>query len=86
MVASVGNGVTAEQYRGAPAWAMGWQPDTTEGRQRGSWDDSRTVQRGASVGNGMAARQYGQTAGKRGTSGYEPAGKSTPIATGLKAA
>lgn len=59
------------QYRGAPAWAMG---------------DCRTLQRGASVGHGMAAGHYGWTAGKRGTSGYEPAGKNTPIATGLKAA
>ena len=40
----------------------------------------------ASVGNGITAGLYGRTAGKRGTSGYEPAGKNTPIATGLKAA
>ena len=39
-----------------------------------------------SVGHGMTARKYGRTAGKRGASGYEPAGKSNPIATGLKAA
>ena len=69
-----------------PAWAMVWQPDTTEGRQRGQWGDCRTLQRGASVGHGMAAGKYGRTAGKRGTSGYEPAGNSNPIATGLKAA
>ena len=54
-----------------PAWAM---------------DDCRTLQRGSSVGHGMTAGKYGRTAGKRGTSGYEPAGKNTPIATGLKAA
>lgn len=40
----------------------------------------------ASVGNGMTAGKYRRTAGKRGASGYEPAGKSNPIATGLKAA
>ena len=39
-----------------------------------------------SVGHGMTAGQYCRTGGKRGTSGYEPAGKNTPIATGLKAA
>ena len=86
MVASVGHGVTAGHYRGSPAWAMLWQPDTTERRQRGQWDDCRTLQRGASMGHGMTAGKYGRTAGKRGTSGYEPAGKNTPIATGLKAA
>ena len=46
----------------------------------------RTLQRGASVGNGVTAGKYGRKAGKRGASGYEPAGKNTPIATGLKAA
>ena len=40
----------------------------------------------ARVGHGVTAGKYGWTAGKRGTSGYEPAGKSTAIATGLKAA
>ena len=69
-----------------PAWAMVWQLDTTEGRQRGQWGDSQKLQRGASVGHGVTAGKYCRTAGKRGTSGYEPAGKSTPIATGLKAA
>lgn len=54
-----------------PAWAMVWQLDTTEGRQHGPW---------------VTAGKYGRTAGKRGASGYEPAGKSNPIATGLKAA
>ena len=54
-----------------PAWAMG---------------DCRTLQRGANVGHGMTAGKYGRTAGKRGASGYEPAGKNTPIATGLKTA
>lgn len=48
--------------------------------------DGRTLQRGASVDHGMTAGKYGWTAGKRGTSGHEPAGKNTPIATGLKAA
>ena len=48
--------------------------------------DCRTVQRGDSVGNGMTAGKYGRIAGKRGTSGYEPAGKRNPIATSLKAA
>lgn len=38
------------------------------------------------MGHGMAAGKYGRKAGKRGASGYEPAGKSNPIATGLKAA
>lgn len=71
MAASVGNGMAAGKYRGAPAWAMG---------------DCRTLQRGASVDHGMTAGKYGRTAGKRGASGYEPAGKNTPIATGLKAA
>lgn len=71
MAASVGHGMTARHYRGA------W---------RGPWGDCRTLQRGASVGHGMTAGHYGLTAGKRGTSGYEPAGKSNPFATGLKAA
>ena len=71
MAASVGNGMTAGHYRGA---------------RRGPWGDCRTLQRGASVGNGMTAGKYGRTAGKRGTSGYEPAGKNVPFATGLKAA
>ena len=48
--------------------------------------DCQTLQRGASVGHGVTAGKYCRTAGKRGTSGYEPAGKSNPIATGLKAA
>ena len=48
--------------------------------------DCRTLQRGASVDHGVTAGKYGRKAGKRGTSGYEPAGKNTPIATGLKAA
>lgn len=48
--------------------------------------ECRTLQRVASVGNGVTAGKYGRTAGKRGASGYEPDGKSTPIATGLKAA
>ena len=71
MAASVGHGMTYGHYRGAPAWTMG---------------DCQTLLRGASVGNGVTAGKYGRTAGKRGASGYEPAGKNTPIATGLKAA
>ena len=63
--------MAAGHYRGAPAWAMG---------------DGRTVQRGVSVGHGVTDGHCGRTAGKRGTSGYEPAGKSNPIATGLKTA
>lgn len=48
--------------------------------------DCRTLLRGASVDHGMFAGKYGRKAGKRGTSGYEPAGKNVPFATGLKAA
>ena len=70
----------------SPEWAMGWPTDSTEGRQSGPWDDCQTLQRGASVDHGMTARQYGRRAGKRGASGYEPAGKNIPIAIGLKAA
>lgn len=71
MAASVGHGMTARHYRGA------W---------RGPWDDCRTLQRVASVDHGVTAGQYCRKAGKRGASGYEPAGKNTPIATGLKTA
>lgn len=91
MVASVGNGMAHGQYRGATAWTMGDCRTLLRGASVGHGITAglygrKAGKRGASVGNGVTAGQYGRTAGKRGTSGYEPAGKNTPIATGLKAA